>query len=415
MHTTRWPRGFWSHARCGLLCFTLGVLGFHSGSLAQVGDPHLGESMRLAVAKAWAPTIFHDESHEFVSPFSGFNPADTLLGLFYDGNEDLRDNGENLYRLSKNEIGEALKNTAVYYSVIETETHFYINYILYHALDLNPKGHVHDTENIWTVVVKDGSPYGKLVMQITNAHGYGMIYGPRELEEKEWRDRLRPRFGLRALPYLDRYSIEHDKEGRPEYIRRAHSESFKVFVATKSHAIYKFHSAAWESRIPGVIYVSESCDDCMVAAHEQAGGGLVRTYQLQSWDSLMEKYFSSKKSPGTSGLEMLFVEEARRFTPLSAFYRPRLLPAYLAPGLEEGQPRANLFYCNSFQGPGNLSDPASIHEYFAAESNETISHTYLFNPYLIREERPHRVAQLKNPKSASLFGVIGQFFFEKIN
>ncbi|MBC8264202.1 MAG: hypothetical protein H8E47_08785 [Anaerolineales bacterium] len=71
----------------------------------------------------------------------------------------------------------------VYYSVIETETHWFLFYALFHPRDYtrNPceksEGcHENDMESIQMVVVKDGTPFGKLLAVETLAHSDIYLY-----------------------------------------------------------------------------------------------------------------------------------------------------------------------------------------------------------------------------------------------
>jgi len=69
----------------------------------------------------------------------------------------------------------------VYYSVIETETHYFIFYSLFHPRDYEPfclplLCHENDMESIQLVVFKDGSPFGRLQALETLAHSYLYLY-----------------------------------------------------------------------------------------------------------------------------------------------------------------------------------------------------------------------------------------------
>jgi hypothetical protein len=71
----------------------------------------------------------------------------------------------------------------VYYSVIETETHWYLFYSLFHPRDYTQKPcaesdgcHENDMESVQVVVVKDGSSFGRPVALETLAHGHIYLY-----------------------------------------------------------------------------------------------------------------------------------------------------------------------------------------------------------------------------------------------
>ena len=71
----------------------------------------------------------------------------------------------------------------VYYSVVETETHWFLFYALFHPRDYTrdpceeSEGcHENDMESIQVVVAKDGTPYGRLQVVETLAHSHIYLY-----------------------------------------------------------------------------------------------------------------------------------------------------------------------------------------------------------------------------------------------
>jgi hypothetical protein len=130
------------------------------------------------VARQWAPVFYKDYAHEFTDPSTGFNPVDFPVDLFFDGTNDLRDNDENIFKLDQTQIKQQTSRPTIHYSVIESTTHYYITYIVYHAVDFKAFGHAHDLENVWTVVEKKKSGPDELIAHITNVHGFPMIYSP---------------------------------------------------------------------------------------------------------------------------------------------------------------------------------------------------------------------------------------------
>jgi len=71
----------------------------------------------------------------------------------------------------------------VYYSVVETETHWFLFYALFHPRDYTPKPcegtggcHENDLESIQLVVAKDGTLFGKLLAAETLAHDAIYLY-----------------------------------------------------------------------------------------------------------------------------------------------------------------------------------------------------------------------------------------------
>lgn len=71
----------------------------------------------------------------------------------------------------------------VYYSVAETETHWFLFYALFHPRDYTPDPcetsdgcHENDMESIQVVVAKDGTPLGRLQAVEALAHGHICLY-----------------------------------------------------------------------------------------------------------------------------------------------------------------------------------------------------------------------------------------------
>lgn len=105
----------------------------------------------------------------------------------------------------------------VYYSVIETETHWFIFYSLFHPRDYEPfclpiLCHENDMESVHLVIVKDGSQMGRLLAMQTLAHGLIYLYAADPL--------LRGGF----LPLMGQVLFE---DGHPI-----------VYVETYGHGIY---------------------------------------------------------------------------------------------------------------------------------------------------------------------------------
>lgn len=339
-------------------------------------------SLRDAVAYAWAPSFFKDFAHEFTDPVTGFNPVDHPVDIFFNGRDRVSENHKAIFRMDVQQQQKALERVPVYYSVIETLSHYYINYFLYHAVDLKKFGHAHDTENVFTIVEKDGSPYGRLVSQITNAHGYPMIYAPNETEQNAWRARVNKAFAMAVMSEMDRFSKDHHERGFVEYIQRPAARSLMTFVSSRSHAIYKFNSSAWrEGRGMGAIYIPPACPECRALANQYSHLGLFE-YHLVNWDEIF--FESMEKSPN------VFVRRREGASALSFFSNQvRDLPDHIVPGLGELTPRVNLFHSLRFRSPYPLALPAAVHSWFN-QSKEGISFHYLHNPYIQMQPRRDR-------------------------
>ena len=104
----------------------------------------------------------------FVAQETWFNPtADFLTRFDYDGNWKGDDNWENL------ENGST--QAYVYYGVMETKTHWFLQYSFFHARDYSDvcivgTCHENDNEGLILTVRKDESRFGKLEVMETLAH-----------------------------------------------------------------------------------------------------------------------------------------------------------------------------------------------------------------------------------------------------
>lgn len=132
---------------------------FLCGGVAWAGpslDPYV-------LALHWAPIVYHGTA----------SPQDYLTRVDYDGDWVGNNNWDNFPN------GDLAAH--VYYSVIETETHFFLFYSFFHPRDYEPwcfpsLCHENDMESIQLVVLKDGSPFGKLQAMETLAHSQIYLY-----------------------------------------------------------------------------------------------------------------------------------------------------------------------------------------------------------------------------------------------
>ncbi len=313
------------------------------------------------LAREWAPIFYKDYAKSLTQPETGFNPVDHPLDLFFDGNSDLRDNAESVFKLDREQVSRVMASPSIYYSVIESSTHYYITYIVYHAIDFKVFGHAHDTENVWTVLEKSqirGEP-PQLVAHITNVHGFPMIYAPDSERELRWRSRIEYGAAAKMLPWLDAHSRRH-RQGDAEYVRRPRSKSLRAFIATRSHAIYKANTSAWLSGYgEGGVYLPVGCLECFSDLRAKPTDQVFE-YRLLSWDQTIRELRENSS---------VLVASTERY------------PRHLPPGYDEYLPKANLFHTTSFKTPHRLADPIRMHIYFEG-SLVGIAFDYLYNPYL---------------------------------
>ncbi len=104
----------------------------------------------------------------FIAQETWFNPeADFITRFDFDGNWKADDNWENLEKGSL--------QAYVYYTVMETETHWFLHYNFFHPRDYSDicivgTCHENDNEGMILAVRKDGSKFGKLEVMETLAH-----------------------------------------------------------------------------------------------------------------------------------------------------------------------------------------------------------------------------------------------------
>ena len=121
---------------------------------------------REDVAKRWAP-VLQQEIKDGKDLFTAYD---------FDGNWAGDDNDENLKSCLDGTTTCDLA-AKVYFTVIETSTHWFVNYLPYHATDAKmTNGHEHDTESVLVVVAKDGSPTGKLLAVEMRFHLDWFVY-----------------------------------------------------------------------------------------------------------------------------------------------------------------------------------------------------------------------------------------------
>jgi hypothetical protein len=99
--------------------------------------------------------------------------ADYLVKFNYDNNWKGNDNWDNLNN------GDL--TAQIYYSVVETETHWFIAYIFFHPQDWDDVGaprneHENDLEGFLAICRKDVGKHGRLEAIITQAHGKWNTY-----------------------------------------------------------------------------------------------------------------------------------------------------------------------------------------------------------------------------------------------
>ncbi|MEV4276374.1 hypothetical protein [Actinoplanes xinjiangensis] len=137
-----------------------------------LATPAQAAPSRADIALRWAPIHYQDVDTTGGHALAG--KSDYITRYDFDENLNGRDNWDN-----------AGTNTdaAVYYSVVETSTHYYLTYLFFHPRDwidhpFFETEHENDGEGVLEIVEKDGSEYGSLKGAVTVAHSDFYSYRP---------------------------------------------------------------------------------------------------------------------------------------------------------------------------------------------------------------------------------------------
>ncbi len=122
---------------------------------------------RAALALRWAP-IHHQDVDATGSHALG-GRSDYITAVDFDGDRAGRNNWD------RTGAPDADLAAHVYYSVVETGTHWYITYFFFHPRDWTDHPffeteHENDGEGVLFAIERDGSPYGVLRSAVTVAH-----------------------------------------------------------------------------------------------------------------------------------------------------------------------------------------------------------------------------------------------------
>jgi len=121
-----------------------------------------GSVSEIDLAEHWAPVFYHDTDDTNYR-------ADYITKVDFDEDFQGNNNWDNLNNFSL--------PASVYYSVIETPTHWFIGYYVFHPRDwsetcIHLHCHENDFEGILLVIQRDGSKYGSCLLMETEAHNH---------------------------------------------------------------------------------------------------------------------------------------------------------------------------------------------------------------------------------------------------
>ncbi|GAA5022638.1 hypothetical protein GCM10011506_00510 [Marivirga lumbricoides] len=132
-------------------------------------------SFDSGLAYRWAP--IHHQDVDATGTYSEGGKSDYITAINYDGDWNAENNWNN--------VPNSTLSAHCYYSVVETNTHWFLTYAFFHPRDWTDifflyylDQHENDLEGIVLAVRKDGSQYGKLEGAVTVSHSDFFSYTP---------------------------------------------------------------------------------------------------------------------------------------------------------------------------------------------------------------------------------------------
>ena len=129
----------------------------------------------LDTALEWAPVLYQDLANG-ISNDDSKRRRDLLAPVNFDGNWNPYDNVENT------DSGAHSLPGSVYFDLVETETHLYLLYSLFHPVDWNTFGsvdHENDMEQVWTVIEKHADGSKSISAVAAQTHGEFLVSAER--------------------------------------------------------------------------------------------------------------------------------------------------------------------------------------------------------------------------------------------
>ncbi|GGQ59520.1 hypothetical protein [Couchioplanes azureus] len=146
-----------------------------AGAALAVPAPAHAAVDRAQLALRWAP--IHHQDVDTTGNHALGGRSDYLTRVDYDGDLNGRNNWDNAGRSGSSFAAH------VYYSVVETASHWYITYFFFHPRDwidhpFFESEHENDGEGLTLAIERDGSDYGVLRAAVTVAHANFYSYTP---------------------------------------------------------------------------------------------------------------------------------------------------------------------------------------------------------------------------------------------
>lgn len=180
--------------------------------------PASAAASRAELALRWAPIHYQDVDATGSHALGG--RSDYITRIDFDGDLNGRNNWDR--------TGQAGASLAahVYYSVVETSSHWYLTYLFFHPRDWTDHPffeteHENDGEGVLFTVERDGSTYGVLRSAVTVAHSSFYSYTPAGSTWSGGRENVDGTLQLQSSP--------HDSFQHPVTAQEAQGHGLKAY------------------------------------------------------------------------------------------------------------------------------------------------------------------------------------------
>jgi hypothetical protein len=165
-------------------------------ALLTTASPAAAAPSHADLALRWAPIHYQDVDATGSHALGG--RSDYITKVDYDNDLDGRNNWDH--------AGGFPLAASVYYSLVETGSHWYITYLFFHPRDwvdhpFFETEHENDGEGVMLAIERDGSPYGVLRSAVTVAHTDFFSYTPAGSTWTSGRESVDGTLQLAASPY----------------------------------------------------------------------------------------------------------------------------------------------------------------------------------------------------------------------
>ncbi|UOB17903.1 hypothetical protein [Abyssalbus ytuae] len=169
-----------------IICWMFSLYSCHTDSLEETEElvplssqktKNLSRTTDFELALRWAPIHYMDV--DATGTYAEGGKSDYVTAINYDGDWNAENNWNNLAAYSNS------LSAHCYYSIVETNTHWFIIYAFFHPRDwtdnfllYNLDQHENDLEGIMMAIEKDASTYGTLRGAVTVSHSDFYSYTP---------------------------------------------------------------------------------------------------------------------------------------------------------------------------------------------------------------------------------------------